>query len=75
MNYISSLMILSFWWQVLLHLDRQEIPKFNIMRRWTKEAVVYRADTEESDVGSDADQMRNFAAADPSSSAWPFSRG
>jgi hypothetical protein len=56
-------------------LDRQEIPKFNIMRRWTKEAVVYRADTEESDVGSDADQMRNFAAADPSSSAWPFSRG
>jgi len=56
-------------------LDRQEIPKFNIMRRWTKEAVVYRADTEESDVGSDADQMRNFAAADPSRSAWPFSRG
>jgi len=41
MNYISSLMILSFWWQVMLHLDRQEIPKFNIMQRWTKEAIVY----------------------------------
>ena len=50
-----------FLFQVLLHLDRQEIPKFNIMRRWTKEAVVYKAHGEQTDIASDADQMRKKA--------------
>ena len=52
---------LIFLFQVLLHLDRQEIPKFNIMRRWTKEAVVFKAHGEQTDIASDADQMRKKA--------------
>jgi len=31
------------------------------MRRWTKEAVVYKAHGEQTDIPSDADQMRKKA--------------
>ncbi|XP_039814154.1 protein FAR1-RELATED SEQUENCE 5-like [Panicum virgatum] len=47
--------------KVLVYLERQEIPRCNIMRRWTKEAIVHKLHEIETSVGSDVDEMRKKA--------------